>query len=376
MQGIGGDIHGYFEWLALEVPQNIELRIASVHEILDESKKSESFYKIVQELIGMKAFDKALNVAVAISDECFKVKALLDIFEQLDEEGQDLKALQLINNALALAHESLCAELRVEALGEISKRLAKRGKIQIALTVANDIQDVPEKDGALFIVSIELVESEQMERAVATARMISDLSDEKIEVFYLIFERLAEMGQIGEALQLLDEILALANALPDEEEKITWFIAICKQLEAMNQIKEAVKAINSILKIANAIPQICRQVEVFCKVSSRLVAMGLSRQALKVIVHILKIAYLVDDEGWKAGVFCRISRQFMQLHRSDWAIKFAKSIPNEDSKSLVFSQISRQFVQMGQSQEAQEVANLIINPFVKADAFLRIAGKA
>lgn len=128
------------------------------HKMTETFKKVIAFSVITEELIRLAHFDKALEMVSSINCERKKHEICLKISQALMQNNEAAKAIEV-----SRGYDPKTADM---ALANIAKILARKGAIDQALDVSQNIKWNPEKDEMLLFISKIILENGQEDKAL------------------------------------------------------------------------------------------------------------------------------------------------------------------------------------------------------------------
>jgi len=139
--------------------------------------RSRALYETVMKLIKSGRFDEAIKMAGEIPDASVRSKALNEIAVEMARQGKDYA--EVLNNAIQSALE-ISREGATKSLMALAFEFLEMGKIEDALRIAEHITDLPNRSKVQAEVALTLARRGDVEGAM---RIINDILDEDVKTW-------------------------------------------------------------------------------------------------------------------------------------------------------------------------------------------------
>jgi hypothetical protein len=310
---------------------------------------------------------EAIKVALEINIKRDKCKALLKISSELNNQGNNLEAENVLNKTLDISSEISDVFFKIQSLLLISTEQKKQGfyddsfKIMehvLRLTKKNDFLD----ESIYKDIVIELLIQGDIKKSIKTAKKIVDKSDKNI-VLYEILINLIKEYKIKDALELVNEIddyyykcsaLTILSSKYIEQGKINKSILLHKRIIQIAHDADAFK--NSVFK------KICNDY-------------ALDGQLEIIPSVILEQLISKKEDLWKheSEFKINLSSNFIKLNKLDNGINIAEGLINDKYRSYAHQSISEILANQGDITSAIHFVSYIPYFSIKISALVSIS---
>ncbi len=342
--------------------EEFDIALEAANSIEDEVTKNATLLDMVFFLGKAGKTERALQIMQSLPESNQKdVRALTAIVRSLAAQGETERGLQIaqslereqdkavllaeagaVEEALQIA-ETLEGREKTEILASITTALARTGKLDQALDLANSIQKNYFQGFAFWNIVKHLIEVEQWEQALEVAQVVQDnynqenadaefSSSSHLQAFFEIAVALTDTGKLEQALQVTELI--------DDEFK--GFKAPVLGSIALEFAKEG--------KFEQAL-EIVRGTESNyddSQIGIELAKAGKLRSARQ-------IAESLQEDYSKTEVLSVIAIQLTNSGKLAEAIQIAQSPKDERNQGLIFGSIAKVLARAGQLDEALQL---------------------
>jgi tetratricopeptide (TPR) repeat protein len=222
--------------------------------------------------------------------------------------GQFERAIEFLEEALSITHESGNRPGEERHLGNLGRAYRERGQferaiefLEEALSIAHEIGDRPGEGrhlGNLGLTYRDLGQFEQViklhEEALAIAREISDRAQEGLNLG-ILGSAYSSLGQFERALKLIEEALAIAREIGDRREEGYRLGNLGLAYRALGQFEQAIKLHEEALAITREIGnRRGEEIRLGC-LGTTYRSLGQFEQAIKLHEEALAIAREISD---------------------------------------------------------------------------------
>lgn len=187
------------------------------------------------------------------------------------------------DQAIKIARSIKNRQNQAGALSQIASEVARQGKIDLALQIAQrQIGDAEYQAGALMQIARALVNTKQLDRAVTVAQSIKG-KYEKVGILSEIALQYAGNGNPNKAINIINTINKLAASLSDEQKDINWMLPpIAKSYAKAGQFDQAIK-------IAKSIKNTQYRVQALTQIANEYSAKGQKDNSLLLLAQALQL---------------------------------------------------------------------------------------
>jgi tetratricopeptide (TPR) repeat protein len=212
---------------------------------------------------------------------------------------------------------------RSRALVSISRSLARAGKIDEALQVADEalesIRKIDETDllgsRMMFGIIEVMAKAGKTAEALASARKIG-YPDFRSRAMFSIVEALGEAGRTDEALQIANEALALTRKIDDADLRSRAMVRIVLTLEKIGRTDEALQVVQEALASAREAESSTYRFQAMANVVEALTKIGRTSEALAT-------ARVIDDAYSRSMLMAGIAGDLAKVNQKNEALQVA-----------------------------------------------------
>lgn len=294
--------------------------------LVEAGQKDSSLKNIVDLLLKNRRFDRALEVALMISEEPYKAPALLNIIRATLKEGKIEKAHELSSQIPDSPYYGYKANAYVSIIQALlsKKRFAEAINMSSS-EVFNYYNSYTHKAMAIENIIDALYKNEKLEDALKMALELPIIIDKAFALQKVVNAPLKD-GNIDKALEL-------ASTIPSDKDLVHYKAKAFKTI------------VMALLEGGN-------------------------------IDKAIKVALMIPHDATNAKALEAIVKVLLKDGNIDKAIEVAKIIPLNDYKSSAFFNVVKAFLENGDITKANEVASNIPYSDYRATAFKLIEAKS
>jgi tetratricopeptide (TPR) repeat protein len=304
-------------------------------------RKASLLDSIVDTLTEAGNYEQALRIADTIADtdevKTHKQDAFVNIAYKLASSGKIDLALQVANR--------LDDRSKARALGAIASSLAKTGQFNQAMQLVETIKNDPLKAVALVRLAENLTEANQLEQVLQEVKKIQDGSMEEEFTISSIAISFAKVGQFDRALQL-------ASSSKSDQVKDNALRSITRSLAQAGQYDRA-------KKVASTMKEGPDKAMAFVYIAASLAEVGKIADALQVVSSIEDRTPVTDT--WFSETLMVLTEE----RKYNPALQMANTIRDENEKAWTLTELANELIKAGQT----ELASQAIKPALEIVGF-------
>jgi tetratricopeptide (TPR) repeat protein len=259
------------------------------------SQVPQNWPELARKYLSIGQYDRALQIAHAITDPSVKIKVIVDIVRNRVEAEQYQQAFQI---AAGITDTAIKARL----VAEIVRNRVKAGQYEEAIRMTSSIEDEPTKAKMLAEIARKEAEAGHCEQAGQIANSIAD-PELRTDIFNEIIRSYATAGQCEQALRVATEMATPAGKV----RALTQIVRECKGREDREQkVKEM---LSRALELAGTVQDVSSREKVLAEIARRHAEEGQYEQAFHV-------AGTLEDASFKREALTDIAgKEFIRQDR-------------------------------------------------------------
>lgn len=371
---------------SLKEPSLVSLALAEFHATVDQVVKEAEHYKeegvmvtrsmvlgdIAESVANAGFFNKAVQIAMQITNLSMRSMTLCSIAEITTKEGDVEKGLNILDYAIKIASQIQNAYSRSITLCNVAKVMTKIGEKQKgmdiftqAIQVATQIENFRYRSMALCEIGramAEIAENEEImtifKQAIQSAQKIQDTK-----------ERLWQLGKISEYMVrvgFFDEAVKVTEQIVDTEYRLNILYQI---LEIMVEAGRKPKILpDQLLKVALQIEDPERRLTSLFTIVKIMIKIGQTESAMRLLDRVVRSAKGIKPKYYNIdGQLHEIIRVLADAKFFDEALVVAKQIEDAEDRSWALCSIAHTMIKFGDMRKGISILEQAIEIAKRAE---------
>jgi tetratricopeptide (TPR) repeat protein len=322
------------------------------HTIEDPHFQSEVLVVVTHKYVEAGQYDHALQLARTIPDDALRQGVLAEVADGYRKAGQPEQAAGLLSESQVNDdRQGMQWEARYEAIADMAALYASAGLSDVALRIANKIDEAAKQANALAAVARKFAGAGQKEKAAETFSRALEVAktlegDFRERTLAEITGKYTEAGQHDQAVQT-------AETVDDASSRASALIERVRKYADTGQYDQALQA-------AQSIEDSPAKVEALLAIARKYAEAGAEEKATEISIQALWIANSAveddSDAAWtRAWALRQVADEYLGDKQYDQAFAVAKTMKDDTPKAGVLAGIASKYAEEGARERAAEL---------------------